>query len=79
MIAVRRPEVMCTFRDEATVQVCDVAIGHVREAVATTFGDAVSCTALDEGGTLVQAASGVDLEVFGERTRAAIAAAQASQ
>jgi hypothetical protein len=70
---------MCTFRDELNVQVCDVAIGHVREVVEATFGDAVSCTALQGGGTLVHAEQGVDMELFGARTREAIAAAQAAQ
>jgi len=67
---------MCTFKDERTVQVCDLAISQVRQAVEEAFGDLVRCTALESGGTLVQVESGVDSEAFGERARAAIAAAQ---
>ncbi len=67
---------MCTFSDDRTVQVCDLAIGHVRDAMHETFGDTVRFTALEGGGTLVQADRDVDPDVFGERTRAAIAAAQ---
>ena len=67
---------MCTFHDERTLQVCDQAIGQVRAAVAATFGDAVTCTHLEGEGTLVQAGADVDVALFGERTRAAIAAAQ---
>jgi hypothetical protein len=69
---------MCTFRDERTVQVCDMAIGQVRQEVKATFGDAVICTHVEGGGTLVQAGPDVDPKLFGERTRAAIAAAQAT-
>ena len=67
---------MCTFNDERSVQVCDVAIGTVREAVEESFGELVHRTALSTGGTLVQADPGVDAEAFGQRARAAIAAAQ---
>ena len=67
---------MCSFRDDRTVQVCDLAIGHVRETVKESFGDSVRCTPIEGGGTLVEADSDVDPEIFGERTRAAIAAAQ---
>jgi hypothetical protein len=69
---------MCTFHDERTVQVCDLAIANVRAVVQATFGAAVTCTPRDGAGTFVQAGSGVDLTLFGEQTRAAIAAAQRS-
>ena len=58
---------MCTFKDERTVQICDVATGHVRQAVEESFGDQVRCTALESGGTLVQADPDVDANAFGER------------
>ena len=67
---------MCTFKDERTVQVCDLTIGQVRQAVEESFGDLVRCTVMGSGGTLVQAESGLDSKAFGERVRAAIAAAQ---
>ena len=67
---------MCTFRGDRTVQVCDLAIGHVRETAKESFGDSVRCTPIEGGGTLVEADIDVDPEMFGERTRAAIAAAE---
>jgi hypothetical protein len=67
---------MCTFRDERTIQVCDVAIGRVREAVKETFGDTVRFTALEGGATLLEADTDLDPKVFGECTRAAITAAR---
>ena len=33
---------MCTFKDEQTVMVCDVAIGQVRERLQEAFGQAIS-------------------------------------
>ncbi|GAC1329099.1 MAG: hypothetical protein NVSMB2_28260 [Chloroflexota bacterium] len=67
---------MCDFKDERTVQVCDVAIDHVRRVVHAEFGDKVRYTTLDGEGTLVRADADVDADAFGERARAAIAAAQ---
>jgi hypothetical protein len=67
---------MCTFKDEQTVMVCDVAIGHVRERLQETFGEAVHYTSVDGKGTLVQAASTVDSARFQAITREAIATAQ---
>ena len=69
---------MCSFKDDRSVQVCDLAIGHVRADVQKTFGDIVQFTSLEGGGTLVRADRDVDPDVFGERTRAAIAAAQSA-
>lgn len=67
---------MCTFQDEQTVLVCDVAIGHVRKAIDAAFGDAVQYTTMKGQGTLVEATHAVDVEQFQTLTRAAIAAAQ---
>jgi hypothetical protein len=68
---------MCTFQDDRTVMVCDVAIGRVREEVQTAFGtDRVRCTVVEGQGNLVQAEPGVDVEQFGVRVRAAIDDAQ---
>jgi hypothetical protein len=67
---------MCTFKDEQTVMVCDVAIGQVRERLQETFGDAIEYVAVDGKGTLVQAPSTVDSVQFQAVTREAIAASQ---
>ena len=67
---------MCTFQDEQTVLVCDVAIGHVRKASESAFGDAVQYTTMKGQGTLVEATPAVDVEQFQTLIRAAIAAAQ---
>jgi hypothetical protein len=67
---------MCTFKDEQTVMVCDVAIGQVRERLQETFGEAVQYTTVDGQGTLVQAPPTVDSARFQSVTREAIAASQ---
>lgn len=38
---------MCTVTDERAVLVCDVAIEHVRQAVAAACGDRVRYTIVD--------------------------------
>ena len=67
---------MCTFKDEQTVMVCDVAIGQVRKRLQETFGEAVQYTHVDGKGTLVQASSTIDSTQFQAVTREAIAASQ---
>ncbi len=67
---------MCTFENEHSVLVCDIAIQQVREAVSTAFGDAVQFTTAPGQGTRVEAPPTIDEEAFQEVTRAAIAAAQ---
>ena len=67
---------MCTFQDQQTVLVCDVAIGQVRERLKSAFGEAVQYTTVDGQGTLVQAPSAIDLEHFQATLRETIAAAQ---
>lgn len=67
---------MCTFKDEQTVMVCDVAIGQVRERLQEVFGETVQYTTVDGKGTLVQATSTVDVAQFQSLTREAIAASQ---
>lgn len=67
---------MCTFKDEQTVQVCDVAIGQVRERLQEVFGETVQYTTVNGQGTLVQAPSTVDAAQFQSVTREAIAQAQ---
>jgi hypothetical protein len=68
---------MCTFKDERTVLVCDVAIGRVRAAIdaTVTARDSVRYTVVDGQGTLVEAEHGVDVQQFTVATQAAIAAA----
>ncbi len=63
---------MCTFKDEQTVQVCDVAIGRVRERLQEVFGETVQYTTVNGQGTLVQAPSTVDAAQFQSVTREAI-------
>ena len=69
---------MCTFENEQSVLVCDLAIHHVREAVSAAFGDAVQYTPVNGQGTRVQASPSVDEEAFQAVTRVAIAVAQAN-
>ena len=67
---------MCTFQDEHTVLVCDVAISHVRRTIDAAFGEAVQYSTLEGQGTLVEATPTVDAERFQKLTRTAIAEAQ---
>lgn len=67
---------MCTFKDERTVLVCDVAIGHVRRNLEKTFGNRVRYTPVEGQGTLVEAEGNVDGRPFTAIARAAIAEAQ---
>jgi hypothetical protein len=67
---------MCTFKDERTVQVCDVAIGYVRERLQEAFGDEIQYTTVPGQGTLVQVPSTVDAAQFQSLTREVIVEAQ---
>jgi len=67
---------MCTFENEHSALVCDLAIHQVREAVSATFGDAVQFTPVPGQGTRVKAPPTVDEVAFQEVMRSAIAAAQ---
>ena len=70
---------MCTFRDERTVLVCDVAIGSVKEELGATFDGGLRYTVIRGKGTLVEADGDVDAERFAALTCEAIAQAQAAQ
>lgn len=67
---------MCTFENEHSVLVCDVAIHQVREATRRAFGEAVQFTSAPGLGTRVEVELSVDTGVFQEVTREAIAVAQ---
>lgn len=67
---------MCTFKDERTVLVCDVAIGRLKKDLATTLGDRVRYTPVEGQGTLVEADSDVDGQAFEAIARTAIEEAQ---
>ena len=67
---------MCTFENEHSILVCDLAIHQVREAVSTAFGDAVQFTPAPGQGTRVEVLPSIDEKVFQEVAREAIAAAQ---
>ncbi len=67
---------MCTFENEHSVVVCDIAIQQVRAAVSAAFGDAVQYTPIAGQGTRVEARHSIDEEAFQEVARSAIAAAQ---
>ena len=67
---------MCTFENEQSVVVCDIAIQGVREAVSAAFGDAVQFTPAPGQGTRVEALPSVEKKAFQEVAREAIAAAQ---
>jgi hypothetical protein len=66
---------MCTFKDERTVLVCDVAIGRVKEDLGATFDDGVRYTVVDGTGTLVEVGQDVDAARFTALARKAIAQA----
>jgi len=70
---------MCTFKDERTVMVCDVAIGRVKDALGEAFDAGVQYTVVDGEGTRVEAEHGVDAAEFIALSRSAIAQAQAEQ
>ena len=67
---------MCTFENEQSVVVCDLAIGQVREAASAAFGDAVRYTLETGQGTRVEAMPSIDKAAFQAVARSAIAAAQ---
>lgn len=67
---------MCTFNHEAAVTVCDVAIDRVRSDLEDAFPGAIRFTRLEDGGTLVEAESGLEPAQFGTFIKAAIARAQ---
>jgi hypothetical protein len=67
---------MCTFENEHSVVVCDIAIQQVRAAVSAAFGDGIRYTPIGGQGTRVEAKLSLDEKVFQEVARSAIAAAQ---
>lgn len=67
---------MCTFENDQSVLVCDVAIQKVREATSHVFGEAIQFTPVEGAGTRVEVGPTVDTAAFQEVTRQAIAAAQ---
>ncbi|MEX0790065.1 MAG: hypothetical protein WD178_04745 [Actinomycetota bacterium] len=69
---------MCTFHSDKEVQVCDVAIPHVKAQLAAD-ADAIRFTHLEGEGTLVQAVGDIDPAVFERRVRSGMAAAEASE
>ena len=60
---------MCTFFDDRSAMVCDVAINLVKDELQSRVGDEVSYTVRHGEGTLVEAGSGVDPEVFADAVR----------
>lgn len=66
---------MCTFENDQSVVVCDIAIQKVREATSRAFGDAVQFTPIKGAGTRVKALPSLDKNAFQEVTRQAIAEA----
>lgn len=68
---------MCTFHGETEVQVCDVAIEHVRARLASDLDTPVRYTHLEGEGTMVQAiGDSVDPERFQQLVRRGMAAAE---
>ncbi len=67
---------MCTFHDDRTVEVCDVAIGRVRAELQAAFGERVRFTSRHGEPTLVEATADVDAGEFTGVARRAIDAAQ---
>ncbi len=69
---------MCTVEHERSTVVCDVAIGRVRQELASAFERGVTYTVVEGRGTRVQAASTVDAQRFIEAVQRAIVSAQAT-
>lgn len=67
---------MCTFKDERTVLVCDVAIRRVRQEIDPVFDDSVRYTTIEGKGTLVEAATGQEAEQFTGTVPAGVTARQ---
>ena len=67
---------MCTFKDDRTVMVCDVAIRKVQETLSAAYSKQVSFTLVEGEGTLVKAAAPVDRDEFLRLAREAIASVQ---
>jgi hypothetical protein len=72
----QKEQQMCTFENEHSIVVCDLAIGKVREAVNAAFGDDVLYLPITGQGTRVEAEAIIDEEAFQEVVRTAIATAQ---
>jgi hypothetical protein len=60
---------MCTFIDDRSAMVCDVAIDHVKQELNGKVGTEVSYTVRHGEGTLVEAGTGVDPAAFAEAVR----------
>lgn len=67
---------MCTFEDERSALVCDVAIDQVRRVADRAFGHTVCYTIVDGRGTRVQVTDNVEPALFEVHMRTAIAMAQ---
>ena len=67
---------MCTFENDRTVEVCDVAIGAVRKALEEQFFGSVTFAHRDGAPTLVSAAPGIPAAHFRSTAERVIAAVQ---
>jgi len=67
---------MCTFEDDRTVEVCDVAIGRVRAELDRRFAGSVAHVHREGAPTLVAAGPDVSASEFRSEAERAIAAAQ---
>lgn len=71
---------MCTFHGDKQVQVCDVAIGHVKSRLASDLDATVRYTHLEGEGTLVEAVGdSVDVGLFQQLVRNGMAAVESSE
>jgi len=68
---------MCTFKDDRTVEVCDVAIGRVRAELDQRFAGSVVYVQREGAPTLVLAGADLPASEFRSEAERAIAAAQA--
>ncbi|MHB8510175.1 MAG: hypothetical protein ACYDGR_16290 [Candidatus Dormibacteria bacterium] len=67
---------MCTFEDDRTVQVCDIAIGSVRAELDGKFTGSLTYVHRDGEPTRVVAGAGVPAAEFRSSAERAIARAQ---
>ncbi|MGI8607970.1 MAG: hypothetical protein ACR2MY_01895 [Candidatus Dormibacteria bacterium] len=67
---------MCTFENDRTVDVCDVAFPAVRAALADSFGDVVKFVHTDGQPTRVTAPESVPATEFRAQAERAIASIQ---
>ena len=76
VLCLRKRTLVCTFENERSVVVCDVAIDHVRRDADLLFGTRVRYAVIEGQGTRIEIVEGIDPDEFATHMRIAIEAAQ---